>query len=460
MLALYRSGRQADALDVYRRGRRQLRDGARARAGRGAPPARAGHPQPRPRDCARAPAEPPRANSRRGSRAGDARARGGAVVLAGAIAGVLLSRSPDHSAVAAVVPAHSLAVVTAGTDPDREDPARLDSDSSSRSAHTRSGARRGTSSRAPRPGDADRVVRTSGSGSRRRPSPWATGRPGYSLPSRELIRIDPAYDLVRTTRVPLGRSSDLSVGDSAGSRRVAERRLDRGRSIDPLRLAPGTGTVIRRLRLGHGIDGVTSVPDSIWVTRGSPATLLRVDPQTGRVTARIPIAMTRGSNRAVPDRRRIRERVRLGVERQHRHGKVASTRRSTRSPPRSQGQPEPDPHRRRRRRRLDRGRRRRRRRADRPRHGPGHAVGHRRRLARLARGWSTGVWVAVDSPSCVRPQARRSVSRSGNFPAPSSTRGWSDPHFRCARVANTWFEPAGASRNDADGRVEAVPFRS
>ena len=118
MLALYRSGRQADALDVYRRGQRQLRDELGLEPGEELrrleqailthDPAIAGPgaPAPRPARGAR-----PARFSRRALALAI-----GAVVLGGTIAGVLLSRSPDHSAAAAVVPAHSLAVVAAGTD--------------------------------------------------------------------------------------------------------------------------------------------------------------------------------------------------------------------------------------------------------------------------------------------------------------------------------------------------------
>ena len=48
MLALYRSGRQADALEAYRDARRELRRRARARAGARASGARASDPGPRP----------------------------------------------------------------------------------------------------------------------------------------------------------------------------------------------------------------------------------------------------------------------------------------------------------------------------------------------------------------------------------------------------------------------------
>ena len=47
MLALYRCGRQADALEVYRSGPAVAGRGARARAGRRAPTPRESHPQPR-----------------------------------------------------------------------------------------------------------------------------------------------------------------------------------------------------------------------------------------------------------------------------------------------------------------------------------------------------------------------------------------------------------------------------
>ena len=116
---------------------------------------------------------------------------------------------------------------------------------------------------------------------------------------RTLIRIDPAYDLVRTTRVALADAPEISVGSPAGLA-VAPSGvwIEDGTSL--FRVAPGTGATTRRIELGRGIDGVAAGAGSIWVTRGSPATLIRIDPRTGRVSARIPIATGRGPTAPYP----------------------------------------------------------------------------------------------------------------------------------------------------------------
>jgi streptogramin lyase len=93
-----------------------------------------------------------------------------------------------------------------------------------------------------------------------------------------LIRIDPAYDLVRTTGLRLAPASAISVGDPRGIAATRQGVWIEDGASTLLRVSPGAGTVTRRLALGRGVDGVAVGAGSVWVVRGSPATLLRLDP--------------------------------------------------------------------------------------------------------------------------------------------------------------------------------------
>jgi streptogramin lyase len=110
----------------------------------------------------------------------------------------------------------------------------------------------------------------------------------------ELIRVDPAFGALKTRRLPLGNGPGNSLGDPAGLAVGAGSVWVEGGGPTLLRIAPRTSAVQRRLDLGQNIDTVAYGDGSVWVTTGEPNTLLRIDPRTNTVAARIPIADRRG----------------------------------------------------------------------------------------------------------------------------------------------------------------------
>ena len=106
----------------------------------------------------------------------------------------------------------------------------------------------------------------------------------------ELIRVDPAFGVLKARKLPLGDGPDNSVGDPAGLAVGAGSVWVENGGRTLLRIAPRTSAVQRRLDLGQSIDAVAYGNGSVWVTGGEPDTLLRIDPRTNAVTARIPIA--------------------------------------------------------------------------------------------------------------------------------------------------------------------------
>jgi YVTN family beta-propeller protein len=111
----------------------------------------------------------------------------------------------------------------------------------------------------------------------------------WVLSGNRLLRIDPAFTFLRTIRLPFQGPAAISVGApqsiAAGAGAVW---VENGSAV--YRIDPTTDKVTGHRLLGPRITGVAVGPDSVWVSRGSPPSLLRVDPHTLWVTATIPIA--------------------------------------------------------------------------------------------------------------------------------------------------------------------------
>lgn len=296
MLALYRSGRQAEALEVYRRGSRLLMDELGLEPGEDLrrleqeiltqDPAIGAH------GATRRYSPAPRPSRRMWFAVG-------VLALCGAGAGVgvwLTSKAGSEPAAAAV--GQSIAVVDSATKkvsrfPLPWSPARIALDK-----HTvwLANARDLTVARFDVNGG--RIEQTIGLGLS--PDAIATGAGAvWVVSGGTLVRIDPAFGFVKTRALALGSAEDISVGSPASlAVGAGSVWVEDGSAL--FRIDPRTRTVTRRFPLGKGIDGVALGAGSVWVTRGSPATLFRIDPRTNSVTARIPIAGRGGVDAPYP----------------------------------------------------------------------------------------------------------------------------------------------------------------
>jgi DNA-binding SARP family transcriptional activator/ABC-type branched-subunit amino acid transport system substrate-binding protein/streptogramin lyase len=119
----------------------------------------------------------------------------------------------------------------------------------------------------------------------------------------KLTRIDPSYGTVAATVAvstpnvvyDVSRHSydPTSVAAGAGSVWVTEG----GSSL--VRVDPRTSRVVDRIDLGRPLDGVTAADGVVWAISGPSATVLRVD-RRGRETLRIPIVSEPGSESPYP----------------------------------------------------------------------------------------------------------------------------------------------------------------
>jgi DNA-binding SARP family transcriptional activator/streptogramin lyase len=117
-----------------------------------------------------------------------------------------------------------------------------------------------------------------------------------------LTKVDSVYGVVRSRRFR-PRSAPSYYENSSGPTSVAADRAGvwvTDGSPELVELDPGTLKVERRIRLAPSLDGVALGAGSVWAISGDPATVYRLNPATGAVRARVHIAAQRGPEAPYP----------------------------------------------------------------------------------------------------------------------------------------------------------------
>ena len=301
MLALYRSGRQADALERYQQARRKLTDELGIEPG----------PELQELERAILNQDPELgAPSRRLPRP-PARRRGalllalGGLILAGAAVAAVLSLGGGTSS-GPVLPAvdrvgmidpRTGTVLASVSVPGA--PARLATDG----RELWVGGDTSQTLQRIDPGSPGTVVAVNGF-----PSALAMGEGSLWMVDAlrgMLVKVNPAYGTVVARTSLTGAAREVAISDRAafdpwsvaagaggvwvsdGSSRV-------------YRIDPQSARVTGRLNLGTAIDGLAAAGNAVWAISGNAATVLRLDPGTGRVTARISIVSRPGLESPYP----------------------------------------------------------------------------------------------------------------------------------------------------------------
>jgi DNA-binding SARP family transcriptional activator len=117
-----------------------------------------------------------------------------------------------------------------------------------------------------------------------------------------LTKVDPVYGVVGSHRFRPRSAPSYYENSSGPTSVVADRRgvwVTDG-SPDLVELDPAKLAVRRRLRLAPSLDGVALGDGSVWAISGEPAVVYRLDPGTGEVRARIHIAAQHGPEAPYP----------------------------------------------------------------------------------------------------------------------------------------------------------------
>jgi DNA-binding SARP family transcriptional activator/ABC-type branched-subunit amino acid transport system substrate-binding protein len=305
MLALYRCGRQADALERYQAARRVLIDELGIEPG---PALRELERSILTQDPALRP--PPRAGPLRRTasrrRASVALLIGAGLLLVAALSAALLSGGGDGTH-AVRLEANALGLVDPATSQLRASvpiggtPARVRT-SGGQVWVSNDDARTVALVDVRAPAIA-RVVRL-----REFPTDFAVGEGAVWVIDRlrgRLVRLSPDYGTVLGTS-RIGSTATLSTIDDrfdVGPWSIAAGTggiwITDGSSM--LRRAePRKGTIVRRYDVRVPLSGVAVGERAVWAISGSSATVLRIDPRTGKVTARIAIVASRRTQSPYP----------------------------------------------------------------------------------------------------------------------------------------------------------------
>ena len=248
MLALYRSGRQADALDAYRRGASRLRDELGLEPGRPLRDLEAAVLRHDPELELEAPPDRPPADAL------PRRRRAWMLVVAGAIAAVLAATAA--TAVAVTHGDASLESLPPGV-------ALLDAETGHLRAHISEKE------------IAQPVEVVAGAGNL-----WV-----WNLQPHSLVRIDPANgEITASVGSPFGGDAGwyLPDGDDvwfAGLHDLARVNVEQGQEVARFHLTDAEGR--------FGLTSVARCAGSLWIADNDEGVVLRVDPETGAVQARV-----------------------------------------------------------------------------------------------------------------------------------------------------------------------------
>jgi DNA-binding SARP family transcriptional activator/ABC-type branched-subunit amino acid transport system substrate-binding protein/streptogramin lyase len=305
MLALYRSGRQADALEVYRQGREALRDQLGLEPGPELQELE--HAILNQAPALRAARRPPVPQRRR--RSAMLVAAGGLVLAAAATAALLIALHTGRSAGISTVAPDSLAEIDPGSNtvvadlPIGSGPVAAAVGSQSvwvANAGDQTLARVDPVSR--------QVVARLGLG--RIPSQLAVGAGRLWVASAVGLRgvvqgIDPASMSVvetRTIRIGAGRGDDLFAAPTPNALAVGARTVWVNNLHSSLaRFDPGQPAVRTQvLPASRSVDGIAVGEGAVWVASAADDRVVRLDPQTGAVVAEIPIAVAQDARVASP----------------------------------------------------------------------------------------------------------------------------------------------------------------
>lgn len=303
MLALYRSGRQAEALGVYRQGRRALKAELGLEPGQELRRLE--------QEILNQSPDLGAAEGTIGSRSLQAASHARPRVLltllvtlllaAGALAAFVAWQRTRSSPPPAAMPAHSLVAIDASTNAVARIPMDWTPSALALGSHTIWALDYEDQVVAEIDPRASRVEKAIGLGA----GPTSVGVGAGAVwvlgsDRGDVFQIDPAFGVLRgSKRLPFGHSHETSVGDPTGIAATGRAVwVDDGFTLS--RVDPATGRAVQRVPIGAELDGVAVGAGSVWAIRGEPAVLLRIDARTGAVRARIPIARRRGPTEPFP----------------------------------------------------------------------------------------------------------------------------------------------------------------